>query len=119
MKAAGILSAALLVAAAGACVGVVKDPPGGADGSDREDTGAGTPEAEAALSTPILRRLTKQELANTLEDLLGRELLGTVSAVPGESPEVPYDRMGAAQSVSPLHVEAYLGISEAGRLPAR
>lgn len=96
------------------CVGNVLDPgasPGaGRGGVDPGMTG-GTP-AERAGERP-LRRLTRDELTSTLDDLFGREIVGAVETIPAESLELVYDRMGAAQTISTLHVEGYLGIARA------
>ena len=61
-----------------------------------------------------LRRLTRQEYANTMRDLLG---VTYVPTDPGNLPEDPswhgFDRIGPALSLSPSHMERYLTAAEA------
>lgn len=90
-----------------------------------EDRGAGMQlisdwirEADAAryaVSERVsLRRLTREEYANTVRDLLGATY---VPSDPGNLPEEPawhgFDRIGPALSLSPSHLERYLSAAEA------
>lgn len=60
-----------------------------------------------------LRPLSRRELANTLEALLGREIVGLLDSIPADSHAMVYDRMGAAQTVSALHVDGFLAMAGA------
>ena len=66
--------------------------------------------ARGAQRTP-LRRLTRLEYAYTLEDLLGIDgaVAGALSqTLPAEADSGGFDTVAANQSMSPLHVRAYL-----------
>jgi hypothetical protein len=60
-----------------------------------------------------LRPLSRRELSNTLEALLGREIVGLLDSIPADSHAMVYDRMGAAQTVSALHVDGFLAMAGA------
>jgi hypothetical protein len=69
--------------------------------------------ARLARREPVsLRKLTREEYANTLEDLLG---VHYVPADPGGLPQDPehngFERLGSALSLSPSHVEKYIAIA--------
>ena len=71
--------------------------------------------ARYAVMDPVsLRRLTRDEYANTVHDLLGATY---VPSDPGNLPEEPawhgFDRIGPALSLSPSHLERYLSAAEA------
>ena len=74
-------------------------------------------EADAARNAVFervsLRRLTRDEYANTVRDLLGATY---VPSDPGNLPEEPtwygFDRIGPALSLSPSHLERYLSAAE-------
>ena len=97
------------VGLAAACTGSIGD--GGNDPIIVRKPSPETPppsSEEMGELAPIFRRLTRPELAHTIEDLLGTPLQGM--GVPEESPAddvFMYDRMGEGQTVSPLHVEAF------------
>ncbi|MCH2203005.1 MAG: DUF1587 domain-containing protein, partial [Fuerstiella sp.] len=68
----------------------------------------------AVFERVSLRRLTRDEYANTVHDLLGATY---VPADPGNLPEEPawhgFDRIGPTLSLSPSHLERYLSAAEA------
>ena len=106
-----------LLLLAGGCMGAIDDPraidpedPHGPrmDGVNDPTTPGATDPTEAPL-----RRLNRRELENTVTALVGAPIEGALDTIPGDSRELVYDRMGASQSVSPLHVEGFYGLGEA------
>lgn len=55
-----------------------------------------------------LRPLNQHELTHTFESLLGTSIDGLTDAIPNDSRSLVYDRVGAGQTMSALHVEGYL-----------
>lgn len=84
------------------CTGLVELPPPPASPPE-----GGTPPGVDVrhASSPVMRRLTRDELTATLEALVGRAV--EVEGVPAEAPDGAYQRMGEAQTLSARHVEAY------------
>lgn len=70
--------------------------------------GAATVRAELANrdTRVVLRRLNRDEYANTIRDLVGVEL--DVSALPADAPAGGFDNNGRALTVSPMHLETYM-----------
>ncbi len=60
----------------------------------------------------VLRRMNRDEYANTIRDLLGVEV--DVSALPVDAPAGGFDNNGRALTVSPMHMEVYMDL--AGRI---
>ncbi|MEI6685399.1 MAG: DUF1592 domain-containing protein [Planctomycetota bacterium] len=60
--------------------------------------------------TPILRRLNRSEYKNTIADLVGVDF--DPSAFPQDPPAAGFDNNGGALTLSPLHLEMYLGAAQ-------
>jgi hypothetical protein len=90
------------------CTGEIGEPRDGAPPSMRPDAPTRFDPGERPL-----RPLTRRELSNTLDDLLGREVVGLLDSIPGDSHALVYDRVGAAQTVSALHVDGFLAMAAA------
>ncbi|NDH05133.1 DUF1587 domain-containing protein, partial [bacterium] len=60
--------------------------------------------------SPILRRLNRNEYKNTVADLLGVDF--DPSAFPQDPPAAGFDNNGGALTISPLHLEMYLGAAQ-------
>ena len=72
--------------------------------------------ARGAQRTP-LRRLTRLEYGYTIQDLLGIDevIAGRLSlTLPAEADSGGFDTVAANQSMSPLHVRAYLDVARPG-----
>src|SRR5688572_25833624 len=92
------------------CLGTIMDPEGGPGAGAH---GPGVVPGGALPADPgeaPLRRLTRRELENTVVALMGQPVSGALDTVPGDSDELVYDRIGAAQTVSPLHVEGFFAL---------
>ncbi len=61
-------------------------------------------------SAVVLRRLNRAEYKNTVRDLLGIDF--DVSGFPQDPPAGGFDNNGGALTLSPLHVETYLGAAK-------
>ena len=60
----------------------------------------------------VIRRQNRQEYDNTIRDLIGLEL-GLARDFPADDIGFGYDNIGSALTVSPIHVEKYLGAARA------
>jgi len=60
--------------------------------------------------SPILRRLNRNEYKNTIAELIGVEF--DSSAFPQDPPAAGFDNNGGALTLSPLHLEMYLGAAQ-------
>jgi mono/diheme cytochrome c family protein len=57
----------------------------------------------------VLRRMNRDEYANTVRDLLGVE--ADVSALPVDAPSGGFDNNGRALTISPMHLEIYMELA--------
>ena len=57
----------------------------------------------------VLRRMNRDEYANTIRDLVGIEM--DVSALPVDAPAGGFDNNGRALTVSPMHLEVYMDLA--------
>ncbi|NUP08005.1 MAG: DUF1592 domain-containing protein [Polyangiaceae bacterium] len=80
-------------------------------GLDDDGTGGAPPVDDAPPpDTPRVRRLSNRELANTVVALTG-VAPAALAQVPPDQRTFLFDRMAAAQTVSPSHVEAFTAIA--------
>lgn len=66
--------------------------------------------AAAAVATPVLRRLTRVEYANSLRDLFGVEF-PFAADLPADGQAAGFDDIGDALSLSPVLVDSYLKVA--------
>ncbi|MBI1381717.1 MAG: DUF1592 domain-containing protein [Planctomycetaceae bacterium] len=69
------------------------------------------PTAPAHPGAPVLRRLTRREVANSLRDVLGIDV-DAVAALPEESVAAGFDHLGSAQSLPPVAVERWIDFAQ-------
>lgn len=65
-----------------------------------------------AAGAPVVRRLTREEVARTVRDVLGVEV-DVDRYLPAESVALGFDNVGSAQTLSPSSVEGLLRFAEA------
>ena len=85
------------------CTGVVGNTP--------QANGVG-PSGGLAPGVDPLRRLTKREYLNTVQDLTGFDVAAVRDLVPDDALNGGFDNSAAGQSISFLHVKAYQEVAE-------
>ena len=75
------------------------------------------PAAPAHPGAPVLRRLTRREVANSLRDVLGISV-DARAALPEESVSAGFDHLGSAQSLPPVAVERWIDFAQAAAADA-
>lgn len=69
------------------------------------------PTAPAHPGAPVLRRLTRREVTNSLRDVLGVDV-DAGAALPEESVSAGFDHLGSAQSLPPVAVERWIDFAQ-------
>jgi hypothetical protein len=75
------------------------------DGSDGSDTGEGLDPSQ-----PRARRLSNHELGNTLETLTAVQP-ESLAQIPPDQRTYVFDRMAGAQTISPVHLDAFMAVA--------
>lgn len=86
----------------------------GESGNGEETGGDGdgdTGGEELDASSPRVRRLSNHELGNTLDALIGFRP-EALAQIPPDQRTYGFDRMAAAQTISPVHLEAFTAVAE-------
>jgi hypothetical protein len=104
------ITLALLLAATACRSDRTDDESGNADDTAGTEDGGDTG-GEVQLSQPRVRRLSNHELANTFDVLLGFQPQ-SLAQIPPDQRTYVFDRMAAAQTVSQVHLDAFMAVAE-------